>query len=511
MSKEVYKFYIDGKFEGEKKSWRNRNGKIKLEKNQRFQFVLGTFRSLPPTQAHRMIGFLYGFNMYTGILDEKTIEDIAKCRTNKKGDIFNWEDSDWINTRPDLIKADFMSLEKICENKSRELVYVVPMPIPEQQVGLDRCKALKAKMVLPSSRYQHEQVVRGGNSMAMEKHCFQQGRKAVLFGVRMKNMKIWDPQTAGLPGVEYIENSKYNIANDEVNNNITYSGWMYTGNNYHYDVINGIEGIRYISTGPLKYKEVCFACTSMEHPVLNVRGLCGGSLFDRKLKLYINEDGYVEYYGDMNSFIRYDYDKNEWIMTALSFPDAIAVASAQGHTLALGSKTWSIKNDKCGKRYEDKSLKITSCSEGQYTCSDGKCVDMMVRCNNINDCGDWSDEKDCNLVLFPKSYFKGFTPFEVVNKEINKVLVEVSVNVLDIVEVSDIKNAIMMKFILFMEWTDLRLTFQNLQANQRSNLLSDQQKNSAWYPVLLFSNTINNEVATMDDEAFLTVIRKSMI
>ena len=248
----------------------------------------------------------------------------------------------------------------------------------------------------------------------------------------------------------------------------------------------------------------------MHRPLLTVRGLCSGSAFDTTITFSLNRDGYVEYFGEKNSFIEFDYKNNAWIMTSLPYPKAVAKAASAGHTLALGSKTWVIQNDQCGKKKVEKVLKITSCTEGQFTCYDGICVDISKRCNSVNDCNDWSDEKECNLVVFPKSYFIDFAPFSVDNDRISKVDVEVSVNVVDVVDVSEIRNAVQLKYVLYMEWTDLRLTFQNLQPDQSSNLLTEAQMRSAWYPALLFANTINNENVLMDDKTRMTVIKKGI-
>jgi len=32
---------------------------------------------------------------------------------------------------------------------------------------------------------------------------------------------------------------------------------------------------------------------------------------------------------------------------------------------------------------------------GSYHCSNGRCVNSEFRCDNQDDCGDWSDELDC--------------------------------------------------------------------------------------------------------------------
>ena len=74
-------------------------------------------------------------------------------------------------------------------------------------------------------------------------------------------------------------------------------------------------------------------------------------------------------------------------------------------------------------------------------------------------------------------------------------------------QVSEKDNSIQLKFILYMEWRDVRLTFENLQSDYRSNLLTKIQESSIWYPVLLYANTVDNDLVLMDGESQVNVIR----
>ena len=54
-------------------------------------------------------------------------------------------------------------------------------------------------------------------------------------------------------------------------------------------------------------------------------------------------------------------------------------------------------------------LSLTNCiyndgSGYDFTCRDGTCVGMDKRCNLMDDCPDASDEKDCDVLFFPKDY-----------------------------------------------------------------------------------------------------------
>ena len=476
--------------------------------NQRFTLELGIHRSLPPAVGDRMIGMVYGFNMYKGLLDEEVMKNITGCKYDLPGDVINWETAEWTTNRPDLIKAKNVSFDEICANTSNEFIFVIPHPIKSHQMGIDRCQALGITKVVPMSRYQHEQTFEGGNSVAMQENCHMKGRLLVSFALcQGPEGHFFDPQSNTT--VDYILQSNYTILEGKKAD----SGyWAYTGKNYNYrgvdDPANGIIPTSKTIAENLHYRQTCFACTSPERPYLTVRGLCSESVFDTSIKFSLNKDGHVEYFGERNTFIEFDYKKTMWVMTSLPYPEVVATALSPGYTLALGSKTWIIENDRCGAKHEQKLLKITSCTEGLFTCADGRCVDISKRCNSINDCNDWSDEKNCNLLVFPASYFKNFAPFSIKNNEMTKAEVKVSIDILDIIDVSENRANVMVKYILYMQWTDLRLTFRNLQSDFKSNRLTFGQMDPLWFPILTFTNTNDNEKVVMDDETKMMVIKK---
>ena len=66
------------------------------------------------------------------------------------------------------------------------------------------------------------------------------------------------------------------------------------------------------------------------------------------------------------------------------------------------------------------TLKLTGCEEDEFTCSDGQCIDISQRCDQIEDCRDESDEMECRLLVIKEGYKKNVVPFTVVSFTFSK-------------------------------------------------------------------------------------------
>ena len=79
----------------------------------------------------------------------------------------------------------------------------------------------------------------------------------------------------------------------------------------------------------------------------------------------------------------HDEENNQWIAEALKYPYFKAVSNAGS---VLGPQEWTVHNDSklcSGSVSYTAMLSFSSCSEHQFTCSDGNCVDMDKRYNDI--------------------------------------------------------------------------------------------------------------------------------
>ena len=73
-------------------------------------------------------------------------------------------------------------------------------------------------------------------------------------------------------------------------------------------------------------------------------------------------------------------------------------------------------------------------------------------------------------------------------------MVNVSLRILDILRIDEMKKTFTVKISLTREWMDRRLTYKNLKKeNSNKNDLSKLEAESIWYPSLDINNIENND------------------
>ena len=101
----------------------------------------------------------------------------------------------------------------------------------------------------------------------------------------------------------------------------------------------------------------------------------------------------------------------KWRMTHYHYPD-LSLTKLDNDVLPVGRQKWLIENNACNEgKTSTEILQLSGCDKSEFTCDDGKCLEMSQRCNNIEDCDDVSDEKNCRTVYVdPEKYLKSKPP-----------------------------------------------------------------------------------------------------
>ena len=141
----------------------------------------------------------------------------------------------------------------------------------------------------------------------------------------------------------------------------------------------------------------------------------------------------------------------------------------------------------------EKELKLTSCKIGKFTCDDGQCVMMEQRCNQLPECRDGSDEKNCKVLVLKEGYNKNVPPVSVQAGLKKMVNVSVSIDILMLVGIDEEDYSVEIQFSIALRWIENRATYLNLKRDWSVNALTLSDIKSLWLPKVIYENTDQKE------------------
>ena len=104
---------------------------------------------------------------------------------------------------------------------------------------------------------------------------------------------------------------------------------------------------------------------------------------------------------------------------------------------------------------------------------------MEQRCNQLPDCDDKSDEENCYIVVFGKSYNLNVPP--VVSAD-EKVVVNISLDIHRLVDIKEEDYAIEIQFSIILKWKENRVKYHNLKWKTALNSLIEYDIRKLWLP-----------------------------
>ena len=154
------------------------------------------------------------------------------------------------------------------------------------------------------------------------------------------------------------------------------------------------------------------------------------------------------------------------------------------------------------------SVLLTTCTDDEFTCEDGFCINMMERCNKIINCPmDSSDEDSCFMINFDRTYKKEFAPATTDElKNIIRTKVIVSIDLLTILKIDEVDSTFSCQLKLHLLWYDQRLTYNNLKHDSNYNSLSGDERNRIWTPNIIFFNTEKMDGLKSDERAHASLL-----
>ena len=113
---------------------------------------------------------------------------------------------------------------------------------------------------------------------------------------------------------------------------------------------------------------------------------------------------------------------------------------------------------------------------------------MDQRCDQIIDCKDKSDEDNCKLIVFDKSYNSKVPPFTINPEDHSmvQVKVKVSTSLMNVLAISERDHTIDLKLGITLKWYDNRVFYHNLKTEEALNILSDEEVSNLMSTLYLY-------------------------
>ena len=90
-------------------------------------------------------------------------------------------------------------------------------------------------------------------------------------------------------------------------------------------------------------------------------------------------------------------------------------------------------------------------------------MSLLFRCNSDPDCFDLSDEFDCRIISPGKSYQSFIAPPPLSYIDLNKVQIDVSADLVSILDIDEISSIFQVQFFLYFSWHDPRFNYQHFK------------------------------------------------
>ena len=266
---------------------------------------------------------------------------------------------------------------------------------------------------------------------------------------------------------------------------------------------------RWLRTHCLDKKKT--VCQFDSFSLLTVRGLCSASPLDAKY--YIDEESLNPILrGLTHSSIRYEDHGNGNLAWKIFHMNEV-VAEIQNRTLSgcnypVGKQTWHFKTNDCGNDEVETELLITSCGLGQFTCSDGTCINVTKKCDYEIDCEDETDEKFCNILIMPGKDIASLLPppklqhqshFDVEIKTVLQRVVHLELETFSVTTDIEVE----------LSWRDSRIMFANLKSLITANSVDLDETLKLWLPSFeIYGHNISSSTKTVK-QSILRIRRDS--
>ena len=445
--------------------------------------------------AKEFAGQISDLNIWSKILIEKEIFDLYSCKAiSINPDVVNWTNTEF-ELGPNITiteRKEHPCLEKENE-KSQHVIYNFTTSMELQRSPIRFCEGLGGRMEYPQNEFELSSL--GKSLTKVQDECYGK----------------WMPI--------FKDNSENLVDVDE--NMINFTFWQRgqpNGAMKETCIVGKIEGSRGFSSYDANCaNEVCFYCKIKDFLHFQLKGLCqmkDSQVIDRQYVLRPRNliDGRPIWKGYSSSLIYWDGSLERWVLSNRISKKILATLKSKT-PFPLGEQKWELQSEKiCDENSlnENQILMLSKCKKFEYSCSDGSCIPIELKCNFVPDCWDGDDEKKCPILRVSNlEGYKSYLPDVTVDEagDIIKKPVKVAIDITNVESIQEVKSRFTSAFTLTAEWTDTRLVWNDLNEDVFLNIPSEEQKNIFWFPKIILVNSENNFEIPNDEEAKLLVKR----
>uniref|UniRef100_A0A0N7ZCC6 Uncharacterized protein n=1 Tax=Scylla olivacea TaxID=85551 RepID=A0A0N7ZCC6_SCYOL len=425
-----------------------------------------------PDQSYR--GRLALMNIYSRRVTEAEIKQQASCGIIASGDIFSLERDEMTLTN---VTIELQEAKEFCEASVDYVIFPERRNLPD---SLQACRRVGYDMYSPSTPTQNTALF--NESLLFSSECLA------------NNYHLW---------VGATDREQENVWRKFID------GTIVTDPPFEQNEPNGGDGedciLMFLLSGlwvdtscSIKWA-ACVPCQVSYSKPLRLRGLCSPTEAETFYEVlgYKSEKPYFHgYYGNLV----YRREGVEWEMYDLAHSAVVATTTLLSEdSYPIGRHRWTLRRGICKlPPNAEITLSFSVCANTEFACSNGDCIAKKYRCDGNNNCPDFSDEDDCQMLVLPRGYRPTQPP---TNTQGNRPLLLGSVvRILRITRISDVRRAIDVEMSLDLQWPDPRITYLNLGDTLEWNKLTENETKNIWKPRLAFPNVYDGKINLIQEE-----------
>ena len=415
-------------------------------------------------------------NIFSSFLSIKKMKEMTTgWNCGKEGDYLAWTEMKWIlHGRAKLEKVE---MEETCQEKP--LVDIFHTPFPDgMESCMHHCEKLGTRA--PSVSTFEEWIL------------LENFLKRRLYEKGLNTLDLWLP-------VQYKDEEREwrDFSTGKKVQNFTIP-WMGSKANGGLNCVR-LNGVTWVDVECDGSSNGCM-CLHRPSAYIKLRGLCPSSaaidVYYKPMNVWSDSRKLI-LQGLKSTSIQYDEKLKMWILN-VGNSNVTGISKASFASFTLGKHKWTIEGDmecnETGNSYVTE-LKMSGCQEGEFTCNDGQCMSMDLRCNQLHDCRDESDEMSCDILVLKAGYNKKVPPV----KSTDPVNVSVSIDLLKLVDIDEEDYSIEIQFEIALMWKERRAMYQNLKKRDSLNSLSEKDIDSLWLPKVIYENTDQKDTTRLGD------------